>query len=90
MRCSLKKGELFVLETISERSLCCLQGSLWVTVGDGNDYLITDCRAIRKLAGRRALIEALEDSEIRLEDMSGSALSIRSGIRRAAGFLAGA
>lgn len=90
MRCSLKKGELFTLEAVSESALRCLKGSLWVTVGDGIDYLVTDCRTVQKIAGKRALIEALEDSEIRLNDMAGSTLAIRSGLQRAAGFMAGA
>ncbi len=90
MDCSLKIGELFVLEAAPASSLCCLKGSLWVTVGDGIDYLITDCRTIGNLEGKRALIEALEDAEIRLQGASGAALSLRPGIRNVAGFMAGA
>lgn len=90
MDCSLRKGELFVFETVTESSLRCLKGALWVTVGDGIDYLLTDCRSIQKIAGKRALVEAMEDSEIRLESAVGAALSIRKGVQGTAGFMAGA
>ena len=89
MRCSLQKGELFTLEAATGSALRCLKGSLWVTVGDGIDYLLTDCRTAQKIAGKRALIEALEDSEIRLDEKAGSTLSIIAGLQRAAGFMAG-
>ena len=87
MRCSLGKGELFKLETASESDLRCRKGLLWVTVGDGRDYLLTDNCPMQRLRGKTALIEALEDSEIRFESQSGQAMSIRSGFQGAAGFM---
>jgi hypothetical protein len=88
MRCSLGKGELFKLEAASGNCLRCLKGLLWVTVGDGRDYLVTDGCPIQRLSGKTALIEALEDSEIRLEGLTGQTMSIKSGFQRAAGFMA--
>jgi hypothetical protein len=88
MRCSLGKGELFKLEAASESDLRCLKGLLWVTVGDGRDYLLTDSSLIQRLNGKTALIEALEDSEIRFESQAGETMSIKTGFQRAAGFTA--
>ncbi|NVO01012.1 MAG: hypothetical protein HXX17_17010 [Geobacteraceae bacterium] len=89
MKCSLKKGELFTLEATSENDLRCLKGLLWVTTGDGIDYLVTDSCPVKRLTGKKALIEALEDSEIRLQSPLGQAMAIRSGFERTAGFMTG-
>lgn len=88
MNCSLKKGELFRLEAVYENNLRCLEGLLWVTTGDGVDYLLTSRSPLKNLAGKACLIEALEDSEIRLQGQAGQAMSIRSGFRRPAGIMA--
>lgn len=88
MKCSLKKGELFTLEATSENDLHCLKGLLWVTTGDGIDYLITDRCPAKRLTGKKALIEALEDSDIRLHSQAGLAMSIRQGFTRPAGVMA--
>ena len=88
MRCSLGKGELFKLEAASESDLRCLKGLLWVTVGDGRDYLLTDNCPMQRLRGKTALIEALEDSEIRFESRAGETMSIKSGFHRASSFMA--
>lgn len=87
MRCSLRKGELFILETASENDLRCLKGALWVTTGDGIDYLVTDSCPVQRLTGKRALIEALENAEIRLQSPAGQTMSIRAGFERTAGFM---
>jgi Protein of unknown function (DUF2917) len=87
MRCSLGKGELFKLEAASESDLRCLKGLLWITTGDGRDYLLTDNCPLQRLSGKTALIEALEDSELRFECKAGQAVSIISGLQRAAGFM---
>jgi hypothetical protein len=87
MKCSLGKGELFNLETATESDLRCLKGLLWITVGDGRDYLLTDNCPIQRLKGKTALIEALEDSEIRLESREGQTMSIKSSFHRATGFM---
>jgi len=87
MKCSLGKGELFKLEAASESDLRCLKGLLWVTIGDGRDYLLTENCPLQRLSGKSALIEALEDSEIRLESKAGRTVSIKSGFQTAAGFM---
>jgi len=87
MKCLLGKGELFNLEAAFESDLRCLKGLLWVTVGDGRDYLLTENCPVQRLSGKNALIEALEDSEIRLESKAGQTVSIKSGFQTTAGFL---
>jgi len=87
MKCSLGKGELFNLETAAASDLRCLKGLLWVTVGDGRDYLLTENCPLQRLSSKSALIEALEDSEIRLESKMGRTVSIKSGFQTAAGFM---
>jgi hypothetical protein len=87
MKCSLGKGELFKLETAFASDLRCLKGSLWITVGDGRDYLLTDSCPIQQLRGKTALIEALEDSEIRFDGKAGQAVSIISGFQRVSAFM---
>jgi len=88
MKCLLGKGELLNLETFSESDLRCLKGLLWVTIGDGRDYLLTETCPVQRLGGKNALIEALEDSEIRFESRAGQTVSIKSGFHQAAGFMA--
>lgn len=87
MKCSLGKGELFKLETAAGSDLRCLKGLLWITVGDGRDYLLTDSSPLQRLHGKTALIEALEDSEIRFENQAGKTLSMKSDFQGAAGFM---
>lgn len=87
MNCSLQKGEIFSLEAALENELRCLKGHLWITVGDGIDYLVTDSCPLRRLSSKRVLIEALEDSEIRIQGQTGKSLSI--GFHKVAGFMAG-
>lgn len=88
MKCSLGKGELLSLESFSESDLRCLKGLLWITVGDGRDYLLTDNCPLQRLSSKTALIEALEDSELRLESRAGQTMSMKAGLQRVAGFMA--
>jgi hypothetical protein len=67
--------------------LRCLKGLLWITTGDGRDYLLTDSSPLQRLRGKAALIEALEDSEIRIENQAGKTMSMTSDFNRAAGFM---
>jgi hypothetical protein len=78
MKCALKKGELFRLEGGNGGTvLRCLAGALWITTGDGRDYLLTDSRTLQASPGKTALVEALQDTEIRLEEAAASIAAIR-------------
>jgi hypothetical protein len=50
--------------------LRCLTGTLWLTTGNGMDYLIYEGRSFNLGAGVTALIEALGSAEMRLETAS--------------------
>jgi len=89
MRCTLKKGELFRLEgSNGGTALHCLAGTLWVTTGDGRDYLLSECRTLQTLPGRTALVEALQDAELRLEEKPAFIAAIMQLPGRVAGFMA--
>ena len=46
--------------------LRCLKGTLWLTIGDGMDYLIHEGGSFNLGAGTSSIIEALGASEMRL------------------------
>ncbi|HBA86706.1 MAG TPA: hypothetical protein DCZ75_01600 [Geobacter sp.] len=68
MKCCLGKGELTQL-TGGRRGLRlrCLKGTIWVTTGDGVDYLVQQGNSFDLKAGATALAEALDTAEMRLE-----------------------
>ena len=67
MKCELKKGELIKIDlSRGENLLQCLSGALWITTGNGVDYLLSSCGSTGALTGKEALVEALEDSSIQL------------------------
>jgi len=67
MECCLAEGELLRLEGGKEGLvLRCTAGALWLTKGDGIDYLIPAGRRMLLAKGESALVEALEPSELRL------------------------
>lgn len=71
MKCELKKGELIKVELgMGENLLRCLSGALWITTGNGVDYLLGECGSLGNLTGRHALVEALEDSELQLDRLT--------------------
>lgn len=65
MECCLAEGELVRLEG-GKRGLVvrCTAGTLWLTKGDGCDYLIPAGRRITLAKREQALVEALEQSEL--------------------------
>jgi len=78
MKCALKKGELFRLESGNGGTLLrCLSGTLWVTTGDGRDYLLSASRTLRLSPGIAALVEALQEAEMRLEEAPAAIAAIR-------------
>ncbi len=67
MDCSIAKGELLRLEGgKSGLFLSCTSGAVWLTLGDGADYLIQNGKSFEIPAQRLAVVEALECSEFHL------------------------
>jgi Protein of unknown function (DUF2917) len=64
MECSLAKGELIRLDGgTGGLVLRCTGGTVWLTCGDGADYLIRAGRSFELAAHRTAVTEALESAE---------------------------
>jgi hypothetical protein len=71
MKCALKKGELIKVELCSGGNLLrCLSGALWITTGNGVDYLLTEYGSSGNMTGKHALVEALEDSELQIDNLT--------------------
>jgi hypothetical protein len=65
MECSLATGELIRLEGGAlGLVLRCTTGGVWLTKGDGQDYLIRAGRSFELPAGESALVEALNPAGI--------------------------
>ncbi len=64
MECCLTKGELLRLEG-GNRGLFlnCGSGTVWLTLGDGADYLVLAGKSFEIPAHRVAVVEALESAE---------------------------
>jgi DUF2917 family protein len=63
MECCLSKGELLKLDGgKSGLVLRCTLGAVWLTCGDGADYLLCAGRSFELAARRSAVMEALETS----------------------------
>jgi hypothetical protein len=78
MECSLGKGDLLRLEGGPKGVvLNCLSGTVWLTKGDGLDYLVNQGRRFALGAGATALVEALGSAEFRLEAAACEAAGIR-------------
>lgn len=68
MECFLEKGELMRLEG-GRRGIVlrCLRGTIWLTIGDGRDYLLRQGASFELRQGTAALAQALGTAEMRLE-----------------------
>ena len=67
MECCLAKGELIRLDGGSGGVLLrCTGGTVWLTCGDGADYLICAGRSFELAPHRIAVTEALESAEFYL------------------------
>ncbi len=77
MECCLGEGELMRL-TGGRRGLTlrCLKGTIWLTIGDGADYLVQQGSSFELGRGVSALAEALDVAELRLEAASYEGTSI--------------
>lgn len=68
MECRLQKGELMRLKAGAEGvTLRCLKGTIWLTVGDGRDYLLRPGARFEVKEGMPAIAEALHPVEMRLD-----------------------
>ena len=68
MECSLGTGDLLRLTGGSQGTrLHCLRGTVWLTRGDGVDYLVHQGQSIALACADSALVEALGAAEVRLE-----------------------
>lgn len=73
MECTLERGDLLRLAGGSQGvALRCLRGTLWLTQGDGVDYLVQAGNSFSLAAGVTALVEGLESAEFRLADQTPS------------------
>ena len=57
-------------------TLRCLTGTIWLTIGDGADYLVQQGSSFELKKGVSALAEALGSAELRLEAASYEGTSI--------------
>lgn len=80
MECSLGKGELLSL-TGGRYGLAlrCLGGAIWLTKGDGRDYLVRCGGSFELGKGEAALAEALEPAELQMR-AAGVELESRSAL----------
>lgn len=67
MECFLSRDELVNLDGgRGGLVLRCIRGTVWVTCGDGADYLISCGRSFELSPRMTAIVEALEPAEFRL------------------------
>ncbi|QXE90752.1 DUF2917 domain-containing protein [Geomonas subterranea] len=67
MECLLGKGELLNLAGGAYGlTLRCLTGTIWLTKGDGRDYLVRQGSSFELSKGEPALAEALETAELQM------------------------
>ena len=68
MTCKLGTGDLLRLEGGSKGALLhCLRGTIWLTNGDGVDYLVRQGQSFPLEEAASAVVEALGSAEIRLD-----------------------
>jgi len=74
MECGLERGELVRLSGGSQGTeIACRVGTLWLTRGDGVDYLVDEGRTFQLATGETAVVEALGRAEFRLVEHAGRA-----------------
>lgn len=86
MECSLSQGELIRLDGETDGVIIrCTGGTIWLTCGDGRDYLVSAGNSFALGAGQFAVAEALHKAECTLVKpaFAGKAL-LRPAIRLAA------
>ncbi|MGB9080758.1 MAG: DUF2917 domain-containing protein [Desulfuromonadaceae bacterium] len=79
MECSLSQGELIRLDGEKDGVILrCSSGTIWLTCGDGRDYLLSAGNSFELAAGQVAVAEALQAAECTL----GKPLSARNHLQR--------
>lgn len=73
MDCSLEKGEVLRLGGGSGLRLHCTQGALWITIGDGRDYVIRAGSGFELEKGCIALAEALTSAKLCVDNIEHAA-----------------
>ena len=64
MECCLAKGELIRLDGGTDGAvLRCTKGTVWLTCGDGRDYLLSAGKSFAIAARQVAVAEALQKAE---------------------------
>ena len=81
MECCLKKGELIRVDGgKSGLVLRCTVGSIWLTCGDGADYLLTAGRSHELPARGTAIVEALAAAGVFLGEPAVSGETVRQSL----------
>ncbi|MFZ2950546.1 MAG: DUF2917 domain-containing protein [Desulfuromonadaceae bacterium] len=79
MECSLSQGELIRLDGEKDGVILrCSSGTIWVTCGDGRDYLLSAGNRFELSAQQNAVAEALHAAECTI----GKSLLARNSLRR--------
>lgn len=85
MECNLGKGDLLRLDGKPKGVvLYCLKGTVWLTKGDGADYLIPAGEKFEIKPGATAVVEPLDGAEIRLVATVCEGVTLRTGLPRVA------
>ena len=67
MECCLAQGELIRLDGTKDGAILrCTSGTIWLTCGDGRDYLLSAGKSFVIAAGQFAVAEALQAAECTL------------------------
>lgn len=66
MRWCLDRGELISLNRPETGCLVCLQGRVWMTTGDGRDYLLRGGERRDVGEGEQIVVEAMTDAVVTL------------------------
>ena len=85
MECNLGRGDLLRLDGKPKGVvLYCLAGTVWITNGDGMDYLVPAGRNFEMKPGASAVVEALGSAEIRLVATLCEGVTMRPGLSQMA------
>jgi Protein of unknown function (DUF2917). len=70
---SLEKGEMLRLGGAPGLRLHCTQGALWITIGDGRDYVVRAGSSFELEKGYTALTEALASAKLCVDNIEHAA-----------------
>ena len=85
MECCLAKGELIRLDGKQDGVILrCTSGTIWLTCGDGRDYLLSAGKSFELASGQYAVAESLQAAECTLGKPVLSRRTLRSPVIRLA------